>query len=375
MRSKIHSEPATSPRRIGLLTSGGDCAGLNAAIRAVVLHATGTYGWEVVGIRNGTAGLLVRPAALDHLTMASVAQGQFRQGGTMLGTTNKGDPFAYPMPDGTIRDRSQEIAEALRDAGIDTVIGIGGDGSLAILRRLAQQGGFSLVGIPKTIDNDVSETEVSLGFDTAVQTATEALDRLQPTAASHNRIMVLEVMGRDAGHIALAAGIAGGADVILIPEIPHDLALVARWISTLQAEGKGFALVIVAEAVRDEHGVAAEVVHGGGTVTYGGIGHTIAARLSAETGADARVTVLGHVQRGGEPSPRDRLIAAAFGVHAVDLIAAGRSDVMVAWQNREAVSVPLGDAIRMPKVVDVQGPLVRTARGLGICLGDRERGR
>jgi 6-phosphofructokinase 1 len=356
-------------KRIGILTSGGDCAGLNAAIRAVVLRAHDRYGWTVIGIHEGTAGLLDDPPRAEALAPAAFDGTVLRRGGTILGTTNKGDPFAFPMPDGSLKDRSDEIIRGYRKLGLDALIGVGGDGSLQILRRLASQGGINLVGIPKTIDNDIGLTEVSIGYDTAVQVATEALDRLQPTAASHSRVMVLEVMGRDAGHIALATGIAGGADVILLPEIPYRIAHVARHIERLKEQGRNFALVVVAEAVKTESG---ESVHGasGGAAAYGGIGAWLARSIAEATGAETRVTVLGHVQRGGAPSPRDRLMASAFGVKAVDLIAEGRFDSMVAWRHRKAVAVPLADAVASYQSVDVDGILVMTARGLGICLGD-----
>jgi 6-phosphofructokinase 1 len=249
------------------------------------------------------------------------------------------------------------------------MIGIGGDGSIQILRRIAQQGGLNLVAIPKTIDNDVAHTEASIGFSTAVDVATEALDRLQPTAASHSRVMILEVMGRDAGHIALAAGISGGADVVLIPEIKWQLPKVQARIEHLKARGRNFALVIVAEAVPTESGEAATISTVGGK-RYGGIGHYLGGLIEKATGAETRVTVLGHIQRGGQPSARDRLLASAFGVHAVDLIANGKFDRMVAWWHREVVDIPLAEAVSAPATVDPDGPTVRTARGLGICFGD-----
>ena len=331
-------------RTIGLLTSGGDCAGLNAVIRAVVARAAHGYGWRVLGIRQGTSGLLRRPPDVEELVLRATSINLLRLGGTVLGTTNRGDPFAFPMPDGKVVDRSGEIIEGLRLLGIDTLIGVGGDGSFRILRRLAQQGGINLIGIPKTIDNDVGATESSVGYHTAVSVATEALDRLQPTAASHDRVMILEVMGRDAGHIALAAGIAGGADIILIPEIPYSLDVVAAHIRRIQQAG--------------------------GSVTYGGIGNILGAAIAELTGAETRVTVLGHVQRGSPPTWDDRLVASAFGVHAVDLIAEGRFDHMVAWQNRRVVAVPLAQAIEVSQQVERDSTLVLTARGLGISLGD-----
>jgi 6-phosphofructokinase 1 len=364
------SPAQAAPKTIGLLTSGGDCAGLNAVIRAVVARAITGFGWRVIGIHNGTQGLLRQPLEFEELDMRISTVNILRLGGTILGTTNRGDPFAYPMPDGLVRDRSGEVIDGLRALGIEALIGVGGDGSFAILRRLAQQGGIDLVGIPKTIDNDVGATENSVGFNTAVMVATEALDRLQPTAASHDRVMILEVMGRDAGHIALATGIAGGADVILIPEIPYDFEVVARHIEKLRRDGHNFALVVVAEAVKSDTGQLVQRRHAGGGVTYGGIGHALGAALTQRTGAETRVTVLGHVQRGAQPTWGDRLIASAFGVHAVDLIAAGRFDRMVAWQNRKVVDVPLAEAIAAPQQVDPDSALVHTARGLGICLGD-----
>ncbi len=356
-------------KRIGILTSGGDCAGLNAAIRAVVLRAS-AHGWAVVGIRNGTAGLMERPPQATELGFEVTETAVMRQGGTILGTTNKGDPFAFPMPDGKKADRSAEVIEGFRALELDALIGIGGDGSFAILRHLAQQGGIKLVGIPKTIDNDLDMTEASLGFTTAVEVATAALDNLQPTAASHSRVMVLEVMGRDAGHIALSAGIAGGADIVLIPEIPYRLASIKAKIEAVKARGRNFALVVVAEAVRTAEGEAENVSYASGQVRYGGIGHYFADEITRLTGAETRVTQLGHVQRGGAPTARDRLLATAFGVKAVDLIAEGKFDRMVALWNREIIDVPLAEAIRHPHVVDPAGPLVNTARGLGICLGD-----
>lgn len=360
------------PKRIGVLTSGGDCAGLNAALRAVVLRAAGHYGWDVIGIRNGTAGLLERPVEADILQLEpGLFDGTLlRRGGTILGTTNKGDPFDYPLADGRRIDRSEEVIEGYRRLKLDALIGIGGDGSQAILRRLARQGGINLVTIPKTIDNDLGHTEVSLGYATAVKVATEALDQLQPTAASHSRVMVLEVMGRDAGHIAIAAGIAGGADVILIPELPYRIAGIAARIDRLKQVGRNFALVVVAEAVKTEDGTAVMQLQSAGAQTYGGIGHYLAARIGEATGSETRVTVLGHLQRGGMPTDRDRLMATIFGMRAVDLIAEGRFDRMVAWSGRTVMDIPIAEAIAGYKAVDIEGPLVHTARGLGIYLGE-----
>jgi 6-phosphofructokinase 1 len=354
-------------KRIGILTSGGDCAGLNATIRAAVYAAT-RLGWEVVGIEDGTSGLLSRPPRSRVLTREMFDTAVMRQGGTILGTTNKGNPFRFEMPDGSFKDLSDDIIAGLRELKLDALIGVGG---MDILRRLSQRGKFNLVGIPKTIDNDVGKTESSVGFETAAYVATEALDRLQPTAASHDRVMVLEVMGRDAGNIAISAGIAGGADVILIPEIPYSIDKVAqKIISVREQEGRNFALVVVSEAVRTVDGDALKVEHEGGEKRYGGIGHYLGERIAEKTGFETRVTVLGHVQRGCAPIPSDRLLAAAFGVHAVDLVAAGKFDRMVAWSNRGVIDVPIQEAIASYQAVDLKGPLVHTARALGICLGD-----
>nr|WP_294527089.1 ATP-dependent 6-phosphofructokinase [uncultured Rhodopila sp.] len=361
----------SSTKTIGVLTSGGDCAGLNAVIRAVVTRAILGYGWRVLGIHQGTQGLLKRPVEFTPLDLATASTSMARSAGTILGTTNRGDPFAFPMPDGTLKDRSEEVIEGYRMLGLDGLIAIGGDGSMAILRHLAQQGNIPLVGVPKTIDNDVGATENSVGYHTAVMVATEAIDRLQPTAASHDRVMILEVMGRDCGHIALAAGIAGGADVILIPEIPYDLDAVAAHIKKVRHHGHNFAIVVVAEAVRDKSGERVQLSHALGGTTYGGIGHVLGEAITRRTGAETRVTVLGHVQRGGQPTWDDRLVGSAFGVYAVDLIAQGKFDRLVAWQNRRVVDVPLVAAFEPTQAIGADDALVSTARGLGICLGDR----
>lgn len=358
-------------KNIGILTSGGDCAGLNAAIRAITARAIHGHGWTVTGIRKGVHGLMARPVDAVALDLSATGSHMLRLGGTILGTTNKGDPFAFPGEGGP-HDRAGEAIEGFRMLGLDGLIGIGGDGSLRILHQLASRGGIPFIGIPKTIDNDLGLTERSIGYDTAVALAAEALDRLQPTAASHDRVMILEVMGRDAGHIALAAGIAGGADVILIPEIPYRLDHIAAQINRIrEQEKRNFALVVVAEAVRTEDGEPYMVTDPSGSRRYSGIGAYLAHMLEQRSGAEVRVTVLGHVQRGSQPMAPDRLLASALGVAAVDALAAGKSDRMVAWWNREVVDVPLAAAIAGENAVDVNGSLVTTARGLGICLGDR----
>jgi ATP-dependent phosphofructokinase / diphosphate-dependent phosphofructokinase len=356
-------------KRIGILTSGGDCAGLNAVIRAVTHSAVNVYGWEVLGICKATLGLMSNPPQVMQLDVNKVDR-WLTMGGTMLGTTNKGDPFAFPMPDGTLKDRSQEIIDNYHQLGLDALIGVGGDGSLAILRKLAQQGGINLIGIPKTIDNDVGATERSIGFDTAVNIATEALDRLHFTAASHNRVIIVEVMGRDAGHIALNAGIAGGAHLILIPEVAYKLENIANHLKKRQAQGQDYSIIVVSEAVCTDTGQTIQQIQAFGECRLGGIGQYLAEQIANLTNAETRVTVLGHTQRGGISSPLDRLLASSFGVAAVELIAAEKYDCMVVWQNRQVEYVPIAEAIKNYRNVDPQGTLVKTARGLGICLGD-----
>jgi 6-phosphofructokinase 1 len=356
---------------LGVLTSGGDCAGLNAVIRAVTYHAIQGYGWKVLGILDGTSGLMDDPPRHRELSVSMFDQRLLREGGTFLGTTNKGNPLEYTMPDGTVRDRSLDFAKGVRTLRLDALVAIGGDGSMRIVSRLCERAQLGVVGVPKTIDNDVHGTQWAVGFATALSVVTEALDRLQPTAASHHRVMILEVMGRDVGHIALNGGIAGGADIILIPELPYTIAGVARRIRELLAQGRTHALVVVAEGVRTEDGRKVSIHDPSGRTRYGGIGYYLLEELVKLTGAEIRVTVLGHVQRGGTPSPRDRLLASTFGVHAVDLVAKGRFNRMVAWRESGVIDVPLSDVTIGPRAVDPNDPLIGTARGLGIHLGEQ----
>ena len=353
-----------------MLTSGGDCAGLNAVIRAVTYHAVQVYAWKVLGIQDGTAGLLERPLRYRELRMDTFDNRLLRESGTFLGTTSGGNPLHFRMPDGSFRDRSPEFAEGVRQLGLDALIVIGGDGSMRIVSQLCARANLRMVGVPKTIDNDVHGTESCVGFATAVTVVTEALDRLQPTAASHRRVMILEVMGRDAGHIALNGGIAGGADIILIPELPYSVAGVARRLKELLSTRRTHALVVVAEGVKTEAGAKADVPSAGGQC-YGGIGHYLKDKLAPLTDAETRVTILGHVQRGGTPSPPDRLLASLFGVHAVRLIAQERYSHMVAWRNGSVTDVPLAEVTIGARALDPDDPLIRTAQGLGIHLGEQ----
>ncbi len=359
-------------KKIGILTSGGDCAGLNSVLKSITTRAIKKFGWQVIGIRYGTMGFLKSPMEYTELTIDMFNHAIFRQGGTILGTTNKGNPFHFPMQDGTHADRSDEIVKACKELELDALIGIGGDGSLKILHQLFTKANIPFIGIPKTIDNDLGSTERSIGFSTAVSVATEALDRLQPTAASHDRVMILEVMGRDAGHIALSAGIAGNADVIVIPEITYKFDNIATHIKKIFSTGRNFALMIVAEAVQTENKEHSHVVYSQEAEgqRFGGIGQYFAKKITNLTGAESRFMTLGHVQRGAPPIAEDRILASAFGVYAVNLIAEKKYDRMVAWHNRGIIDVPILEAIEKYKVVQPDDPLVKTAKGMGICFGD-----
>jgi len=357
-------------RRLGVLTSGGDCAGLNAVIRAVTYRAVRNYGWKVFGIIDGTMGLMERPLRYRELDLDMFSGYMLREGGTFLGTVNKGDPFNYPMPDGSTQDRSLDFVDGFNKLALDALVVIGGDGSMRILSQLCELGGIGMVGVPKTIDNDVHGTDFAVGFTTAVNVVTEALDRLQPTAASHHRVMILEVMGRDAGHIAINAGISGGADIVLVPELPYRLESIAHKIEQVIREGRNHALVVVAEGVKTETGETAQVAHSHGQTRYGGIGHYLSERIAEMTELETRETILGHVQRGGTPSTRDRLLASAFGVHAVDMVAEGLVGRMASWQERGVTDVPLSEVCIGPRSLEPDGPLVTVARGLGIYVGE-----
>jgi 6-phosphofructokinase 1 len=359
-------------RRIAINTGGGDAPGLNAVIRAVVLSA-GRLGWEVVGIKKGYLGLL-DPRQVLTLSPESV-RGIAHLGGTILGTSNRGSPFEFPVEaaDGTAAtvDRSDEVVAGFHRLGLDALIAIGGDGSMKIAHGLAAKG-IPVVGVPKTIDNDLEGTVVTFGFDTATTVATEAIDRLHSTAEAHERVFVVEVMGRYAGWIALESGIAGGADVILLPEIPYRLAAVCRKIGEREARGRHFSIVVAAEGAHPAGGE--RIVRGprepGREVRLGGIGERLAEELAGATGKETRSVVLGHLQRGGRPTPRDRLLALRFGAAAVRMIAERRFSVMVALDPPEVSAVPLSSAIRRMKCVPLDCDTLATARQMGLCLGD-----
>lgn len=362
-------------QKILLMTGGGDAPGLNAVIRAAVKRAIIGFGWEVVGSVEAFNGILDDPMRLMKLDLNSV-RGLLMRGGTMLGTSNTGGPFEFPVrgKDGAVElvDRSDELIRRLHRIGVDAVISIGGDGSQRISQALFEKG-LSIVGVPKTIDNDLGATEMTFGFQTAVETATDAIDRLHTTAESHDRVMILEVMGRDAGWIALSSGVAGGADTILIPEIPFTVDAVAMHIKDRRKRGHHFAIVVVAEGAFPSGGIPHNVKErqpGQPNPIHGGVGHWLAEELEGCGFVGTRVCVLGHLQRGGVPSAMDRLLATRFGVAAVDLIAEGKYGQMVALRSDDIVSIPLTDAIARYRGVDTNHNLLKTARGLGICFGD-----
>jgi phosphofructokinase-like protein len=358
--------------RIGISTGGGDAPGLNAVIRTAVLSAIGR-GWEVIGIRKGFAGLLGEDQCVT-LTRDSV-RGIAHLGGTILRTTNHGNPFHYPIrqPDGSFVevDRSAELLESARRLGIDAIIAIGGDGTLAIAQRL-HECGLKVVGVPKTIDNDVNGTVTTFGFDTAVNTALEAIDKLHTTAESHDRVIVLEVMGRHAGFIALHSGLAGTADVILIPEIPYDIRKVCEKIVERDRAGRRFSIVVAAEGAFPQGGHEAIIGASlpGEATRVGGIADTIAREIQAITSKETRSLVLGHLQRGGQPTGYDRLLATRFGGAAVRAVEEERWGHMVALQSPNIVTIPIAQALREPKRVDPNHDAVLTARATGISFGD-----
>ena len=358
-------------KKIGILTSGGDCGGLNAAIRSIFFRAKNKYNMDVFGIKDGTAGLMERPVSAIELTHKTFEGYLLRQGGTFLGSTNKGNPFKFPTTNGKFLDRSKEIIEGYHQMKLDGLIIIGGDGSMQILKKLAKAGGMKIVAIPKTIDNDVGATESSIGFHTAVDVATQALDNLQSTAASHRRSMILEVMGRDAGHIALNAGIAGGADIILIPEIKYSIDGIIKKLNFMKKQDIQHSLIVVAEAVKKEDGKTVLHKYMDGEQRLGGIGDYISQELMTKTDVECRVTTLGHVQRGAPPTASDRILASAFGVYAVDLLNQEKFDRMVAWKDRKVVDVPIDEGISTYKNVERKDSLVETALSLGIYIGDK----
>ncbi len=378
--------------RIAISTGGGDAPGLNAVIRAVVLSALGR-GWTSFGILRGYESLIARgPEGTPHLPLSGERRrvahahglvplgddevaGITHLGGTILGTTNRGNPFRYPvrMPDGSMgeEDRSGDLVEAFRRARLDALVSIGGDGSLQIAHQLYQKG-LPVVGVPKTIDNDVEGTESTFGFDTAVSTATDAIDKLHSTAASHDRVMVVELMGRHAGWIALHSGVSGSADVILIPEIPFDIGSVCAKVLDREARGRRFSIVVVAEGARPIGGEPSLIAGAGvGSVErLGGVGAAVARQIAERTGKETRSLVLGHLQRGGSPTTFDRLLGLRFGSAAVRAIADGDFGSVVVYHPPVVTRVPLSQVIGRTKLVPLDSGIIMTARSLGISFGD-----
>jgi len=357
--------------RVGILTGGGDCPALNAVIRAAVKTSVG-LGWEVLGIEEGFDGLVhckTRP-----MNAASVS-GILHLGGTILGTTNAANPFCYPIlgeAGKTLeRDISDTVVANFRKLGLEALIVIGGDGTLGIAQEFYEKG-IPLVGVPKTIDNDIDGTVITFGFDTAVNTARDALDKLHTTAESHRRVLVVEVMGRHAGWIALHSGIAGGADIILIPEIPYDISRVAHSIMRRERLGKHFSIVVVAEGAFPAGGTLthADSKHAGREQRLGGIGERVASAVTELTGKETRVVVLGHLQRGGPPTTFDRVLGTRFGAGAARLIKKGAFGRMVALVPPDVESIPIREAIGRMKKVPVTNDIIEAAREIGISFGD-----
>ncbi|MBI1800101.1 MAG: 6-phosphofructokinase [Chloroflexi bacterium] len=354
-------------KRIGISTGGGDCAGLNAVIRAVVLTALNQFQWEVIGIEDGYDGLLN-----DHCRRLDYkdVRGILSLGGTILGTTNRGNPFRYPtkVNDHVVMvDRSDELIQKIHSLGLDALVVIGGDGSLRIALELIAKG-VKLVGVPKTIDNDIEGTDMTFGFDTALSIATDAIDRLHTTAESHHRVMIVEVMGRTAGWIALHAGLAGSAHAILIPEIPFRYEPICDMILARTKYGRRFSIIVVAEGAMPLGGEA--VYRDKIANRLGGIGQVVADEIANRTGKETRVTVLGHIQRGGSPTAFDRLLATRFGAAAVHLIAREQFGQMVALQGSRLTHLPIAKAVERLKLVPVDGELAQTARDTGVVFGD-----
>ncbi len=365
------SSCASEIKKIAILTGGGDAPGLNAVIRGVVKSAIRKYNWRVYGVPDGFEGLVVG-RELRELTEYGI-RGILPLGGTILGTTNKGNPFEYVVhEDGkeVVKDMSDRVIEYLNILEIDALVVIGGDGTLSIANKFAEKG-VKIVGVPKTIDNDLKATDYTFGFNTAITTATEALDKLHTTAQSHHRVIVIEVMGRYVGWIALESGIAGGADVILIPEIPFDIDKVCGKIIRRNKLGSKFSIVVVAEGAKPKGGemVFQEKNVKGKAPRLGGIGYVVGEQIQKRTGMDVRVTVLGHLQRGGSPTPYDRILATRFGVAATDVLAEGKYGHMVCLRTPNIEVVPIKEAIKDLKKVNPEGQLVKAAESIGISFG------
>jgi ATP-dependent phosphofructokinase / diphosphate-dependent phosphofructokinase len=365
-------------KRIGILTGGGDAPGLNAVIRAVTKSAILEKGWSVIGFRNGFEGCIT--GDFEELNLASV-RGILPRGGTILGASNRCNPFSYQNTaagEDSARDHSDDVIKRFADLSIDAIVVIGGDGTMSISNELSRRG-VQVVGIPKTIDNDVRGTKVTFGFDTAVSTATDAIDKLHTTAESHHRVMIVELMGRTAGWITLYAGVAGGADIILIPELPFDMDAIQDKIERRARLGSYFTIIAVAEGARPADGTAIYETIGDKwyQIRYGGIGAWLEIELDKRLDQEVRSVVLGHLQRGGEPTARDRALGTMMGTYAVDLLDEGETNRMVGisrdpmgQSSTDIMSVPLVVATRGPRHVPLSHPLIRSARVMDVCVGD-----
>lgn len=362
-------------KKVLVLTGGGDCPGLNAVIRGIVKRARKEKNWEVYGSIEAFNGILNEPQHIIKLTAKKVA-GIHIKGGTILKTTNKSNPLKFPVvqPDGTVceQDRSDELVKKIKELGFDAVINIGGDGSQRISKVLHDKG-LNIVGVPKTIDNDLSATDTTFGFQTAVQIATDSFDKLVTTAESHHRVMIMEVMGRDAGWIALNTAIAGGAEICLIPEIPYDVEKLVRRIDARYKNGKGFVNIVVAEGAKPKDGtvVARKGEVGSEHIRLGGIAIQLTQQLKdAGCKAEIRETILGHIQRGGTPMAYDRVLASVYGVKAMELVIHGEFGRMVSLRNNTISYVSLEEATREYNIVKKDNYLLKAAKGLGIIFGD-----
>ncbi len=353
------------------MTSGGDCPGLNAVIRAVVRKSIQELHCEIIGFEDGFEGLIHnRHRKLD----ADNVSGILTLGGTILGTSNRANPYQYPVKEGhnpVYKDLSASVKKNFKDHKIDCMVCIGGDGTLSIANRFVKEG-LPIVGVPKTIDNDVVGTDITFGFDTAVSIATEGVDRLHTTAQSHHRVMLLEVMGRRAGWIALHAGMAGGGDVILLPEIPYDMDVIVTCIKERRRRGKRATIVVVAEGAKPQRGkevIKEKVNDPSDPVRLGGISFVLGKEIEKLTGVETRNVILGHLQRGGSPSAFDRILGTQLGSKAVDLIAENALGFMAAVQDGKIVKVPLSIVAQGQRTVPIDYPLIKTARSIGVCFG------
>ncbi|MCX5680485.1 MAG: ATP-dependent 6-phosphofructokinase [Candidatus Omnitrophica bacterium] len=359
-------------RKIGILTAGGDCPGLNCVIRVIVKAAISQYGIEVIGFRDGYDGLVKN----EYIALRSRdVSGIINLGGTILGTSNIANPYRYPVTQGKkliLEDRSKDAIANYKENSLDCLIAIGGDGTLSIASKLIKDG-LNIVGCPKTIDNDLSGTDITFGFESAVVTATDAIDKLHSTAQSHHRVMIIEVMGRYAGWIALYSGIAGGGDIILIPEIPYDMKKIAKKLEERHKVGKRFSIIVIAEGAKPKGGkltVAKIVEASTDQVRLGGVGSMLANAVETMTGLETRATILGHLQRGGAPTPFDRNLATRYGYEALKMAVGGKFGCMAALERGRVTSVPISKAIGKLKTVPLNHPFIETARAIGTSFGN-----